>query len=238
LNTKLIAFVLASLAVSPAYAQIPVSITSSVPDTVNQIETMTKWATQYGQMVAQIDQMKKQYDSLTGPRGLGTAMNNPSLRDYLPNNWQGIYDAVRAGGYAGLSGPAKSLYDQNKVFDSCAHLTVVDQRIACQASAVKPSQDKSFALDAYGAAKGRLTQIDQLMRAINNTQDPKAIAELQGRIAAEQAMIQNEQTKLQLYAMVSQAEDKVQEQRQREMNARTWSGRKGIQAAPITFTAR
>ena len=55
------------------------------------------------------------------------------------------------------------------------------------------------------------------------------------RIAAEQAMIQNEQTKLQLYAMVAQAEDKIQQQQQRELQARTWAARKGIQATPITF---
>ncbi|MPN49131.1 Type IV secretion system protein virB5 [bioreactor metagenome] len=73
------------------------------------------------------------------------------------------------------------------------------------------------------------------MAKINDTPDPKAIAELQGRIAAEQAMIQNEQTKLQLYAMVAQAEDKIQQQQQRELQARTWAARKGIQATPITF---
>ncbi len=49
------------------------------------------------------------------------------------------------------------------------------------------------------------------MAKINGTPDPKAIAELQGRIAAEQAMIQNEQTKLQMYQMVAAAEDRLQE---------------------------
>nr|WP_249688148.1 hypothetical protein [Pseudomonas syringae] len=32
-------------------------------------------------------------------------------------------------------------------------------------------------------------------------------------------MIQSEQTKLQMFQMVAQAEDKIQEQRQRELNA-------------------
>ncbi|RMN57896.1 Minor pilin of type IV secretion complex [Pseudomonas syringae pv. apii] len=74
-------------------------------------------------------------------------------------------------------------------------------------------------MDAYDQAKGRLRQLDQLMGQIDKTQDPKGIAELQGRIAAEQAMIQNEQTKLQMFQMVAQAEDRVQEQRQHELNA-------------------
>ena len=73
------------------------------------------------------------------------------------------------------------------------------------------------------------------MYEINQTQDPKAIAELQGRIAVEQANIQNEQTKLQLYEMVAAAEEKVQAQRQREIQARTWNAKKGIAVQPLTF---
>ncbi|KDP89763.1 hypothetical protein W824_15140 [Clavibacter cf. michiganensis LMG 26808] len=72
-------------------------------------------------------------------------------------------------------------------------------------------------------------QIDQLMAKINDTPDPKAIAELQGRIAAEQAMIQNEQTKLQMYQMVAAAEDRLQQQRQRELNAKANARRGWIQ---------
>ncbi|RYF39872.1 MAG: P-type DNA transfer protein VirB5, partial [Cytophagaceae bacterium] len=62
--------------------------------------------------------------------------------------------------------------------------------------------------------------------------------ELQGRIAAEQAMIQNEQTKLQLYQMVAQAEDKIQQQQKRERQAKTWAAEGGIQATPLTFDRR
>ncbi|WP_440057380.1 P-type DNA transfer protein VirB5 [Pseudomonas fragariae (ex Marin et al. 2024)] len=145
--------------------------------------------------------------------------DDPQLREYLPQEWQAVYDSVKRGGYTGLDGRAETIYADNKVFDACQSFAQDEQRTACQAQAVKPSQDKAFALDAYDQAKGRLRQLDQLMGQIDKTQDPKGIAELQGRIAAEQAMIQNEQTKLQMFKMVAQAEDKVQEQRQRELNA-------------------
>lgn len=203
-----------------AHAQIPVTDVASIGTQVtNQIETIAKWKLQYDQMISQIEQAKQQYESLTGSRGLGNIMNNPALRDYLPGDWQAVYDSVRNGGYSGLSGTGKSVYDANKIYDACAHFTIAQQRTSCEAQAVKGSQDKGFALDAYNAAKSRISQIDQLMAKINDTQDPKAIAELQGRIAAEQANIQNEQTKLQMYAMVAAAEDRVQKQRQRELNA-------------------
>lgn len=211
-----------SIATSSAvFAQIPVTDGASIANSVQQqVETMAKWKMQYDQMVNQIDQMKQQYAAVTGARGMGELFNNPQLRDYLPQDWQGVYDSVKSGGYAGLSGRAESIYNDNKVYDACAGFASPEQRTNCEAQAVKGSQDKAFALDAYDAAKNRLGQIDQLMGQINQTQDPKAIAELQGRISAEQAMIQNEQTKLQMYQMVAAAEDRLQQQKQREINAK------------------
>jgi len=219
----------------PASAQLSTIVVGDIPSTLNQIQTMAQWANQYQQMVSQLTQMEKQFNSLNGNRGLGQYMNNPALRDYLPADWQKVYDSVRAGGYAGLSGSGKAVYDANKIYDACTYITDDAQRGACQARAMKPSQDKAFASDAYQAAKARIDQIDGLMAKINDTQDPKAIAELQARIAAEQANIQNEQTKLQLYAMMAAAEDKVQAQRQRELNARTWAARGSIKVNPLTF---
>lgn len=206
---------------SAAFAQIPVTDGASIAKSVeNQIETMAKWKMQYDQMVSQIDQMKQQYAAVTGARGMGELFNNPQLRDYLPHDWQSVYDSVKSGGYAGLSGRAGSIYNDNKVYDACTGFSSMEQRVNCEAQAVKGAQDKAFSLDAYDAAKNRLNQIDQLMRQINQTQDPKAIAELQGRIAVEQAMIQNEQTKLQMYQMVAAAEDRLQQQRRKEINAK------------------
>ena len=224
---------------SVSFAQIPVTDGASIGQQIAaQVETIAKWKLQYDQMMSQIEQAKQQYESLTGSRGLGNIMNNPALRDYLPGDWQAVYDSVKNGGYSGLSGTARTVYEQNKVFDSCAHIVSSEQRTACEARAVKPAQDKGFALDAYNAAKSRINQIDQLMAKINQTQDPKAIAELQGRIAAEQANIQNEQTKLQMYSMVAAAEDRLQQQRQRELNAQTLDKREYKTRAPVNFLAQ
>ena len=222
-----------------AHAQIPVTDGASIGQQIAaQVETIAKWKLQYDQMMSQIEQAKQQYESLTGSRGLGTIMNNAALRDYLPNDWQGVYDSVKSGGYSGLSGRGQSVYNANKVFDSCVHIVSALQRTACEARAVKPAQDKGFALDAYDTAKSRINQIDQLMAKINETSDPKAIAELQARIATEQANIQNEQTKLQLYSMVAAAEEKVQLQRAREMSMQDAAKRDGLKIQPMTFSIR
>lgn len=220
--------VISGIISSTAFAQIPVTdVIQNTQTMTHNVATVAQWAKDIAEMVKQYEmltdqykQMEKEYETITGSRGLGQIFNDPAFRDYLPGEWQGVYDAVRDSGYAGLNGTGQEVYSANKIYDACAHFNNQEERTSCEAMAVKGAQDKGFALDAYDSAQGRITQIDRLMAQINQTQDPKDIAELQGRIAAEQANIQNEQTKLQLYAMVASAEEKVQEQRQHEINAK------------------
>ncbi|EKN6008513.1 P-type DNA transfer protein VirB5 [Yersinia enterocolitica] len=226
-----------------ASAQIPVTDLAQNSQTMaHNLATVAQWAKDIAEMKAQFDmlsnqydQMQKDYEAVTGSRGLGNIMANEAFRDYLPNDWQTVYDSVKSGGYSGLSGTGQAVYNENKIFDGCAHIANDEQRIACEAWAVKGAQDKGFALDAYETAKNRITQIDQLMAQINETQDPKAIAELQGRIAAEQANIQNEQTKLTLYAMVAEAEEKLQVQRDHELTMKDDAKRGTLNIKPMTF---
>lgn len=229
-----------------ASAQIPVTdVAQNAQTAAHNVATVAQWAKDIAEMKAQFDmlnnqyqQMEKDYEAVTGSRGLGNIMNDPAFRDYLPNDWQGVYDSVKNSGYSGLSGTGKDVYQANAIYDLCATILKDDERTACEAQSVKGAQDKGFALDAYKAAQDRIGQIDQLMSQINATQDPKAIAELQGRIAAEQANIQNEQTKLQMYSMVAAAEDQIQQQRQRELNAKALDKREYKTRAPINFLAQ
>lgn len=215
-----------------ATAQIPVTDSASIIDRgIKHVESIAKSVEQIGKMQSQLDQMKQQYTSMTGTRNLGEIFNNPQLREYLPKEWQAVYDKVRDGGSEGLTGDAAKIFSENRVFDMCAAMTDDTAKKSCQSLASKPAQDKANALAAIDGAKQRLTQIESLMKQINSTTDPKAVGELQARIGVEQAAISNEQTKLQLYAMAAQAEDRLQEQRQREINAKA-NARKGYAKLP------
>jgi type IV secretion system protein VirB5 len=220
----------------PAHAQFVVTDPgSTAAEIAGFVETVASVVAEIEELVKHYEQMKQEYNSITGIRNLGDVLYDQKFRDYLAPDWQKVYDAARDGGYAGLTGPGKSIADSERVFDACASLTVADERRACEARAGKPSQDKAIALEAFQHAKERLDQIESLMSKINDTPDPKSIQELQGRIAAEQAAIQNEQIKLSLWMAVADAEKQIQEQRAREIQARTWSQKNGIVAAPITF---
>lgn len=226
------AIAISALLVGTANAQIPVTDAASIAESVTQhAEDIAKWVEQREGMVQQLTQMQQQYASLTGSRNLGEIFNNAKLREYLPTEWQQVYDSVKSGGYSGLSGEASKIFNQNHVFDACASISDATMKKSCEAMSTKPAQDKANAMAAFDATKKRLQQIDQLRAQINTTQDPKAIAELQARIAAEQATINNMDTQIKLFGMLAQAEDRLQEQRLRETNAKL-AARKGYPTMP------
>lgn len=223
------------LAGSAAMAQVPVTdVALNTQTQVNQTTNLAKYVEMIAQYKTQIDQLKQQYDSLNGMRNLGQILDNPAFKNYLPTEWQDVYSRVQNGGYKGLTGTAALIKDANQLFDTCKTKTGADKTL-CERAASKAAQDKAFAEQAFDKAKDRLSQIEGLMAAINGTSDPKAIAELQARIAAEGAAIQNEQTKMQLYALAAQAEDRLIQQQRREANARTWSATGVVRVEPITF---
>ena len=198
---------------SAAFAQIPVTITTSIPDTLNQIQTMAQWAKQYTQMVGQINQMKQQYDALTGNRGLGQIMNNPALRGYLPDQWAGIYDKVRGGTLPGISSAANTIFTSES-FDSAA---VGGRKRQLDVMAA----NKAMTMQAYDATLARVNNINALMAKADTTMDTKAAADLQNRMASENAMIQNEQIRLNLLAQLQVAETQLaNEQRAREFDTK------------------
>lgn len=202
--------VMASFSFSSAHAQgIPVIDAAGLAQAV---QTVT-------QLQQQLEQAKQLYASMNGARGLGSILNNPQLRNYLPENWQGVYDAVKSGGYNGLTSTAKVVRDANKIYDNCANQMGSTQTI-CYRQAAQAAQYKDFIGNALEASGKRLAQIEGLMGQINATGDAKAIAELQARIGVEQANIQNETTKMQLFKMMADAEEKLVAQQQRESTSK------------------
>ncbi|EFM56042.1 P-type DNA transfer protein VirB5 [Brucella inopinata] len=217
----ILSFAFALTVTSTAHAQLPVTDASSIAQNLaHHLEEMVKFAEQIEQLRLQLQQQRQQLSALTGARGLGDILRDPTLRSYLPHNWRNLYEAVMSGGYLAAAGETAMLLRKSQVYDSCASISDKDQRIACEAKVVKPLQDKVMTSNAYDATDKRLQEIESLMQEINKTEDPKAIAELQGRIESENAMIQNEDTRLHLYKQMAEAQDKILDQRQHELDAK------------------
>ncbi|WP_069352858.1 P-type DNA transfer protein VirB5 [Burkholderia cenocepacia] len=168
-----------------------------------------------GQLKQQVQQEMQIYQSTIGTRGFGTLLSNPVVANSLPPNWQSVYIAIQNGGYAGLTGSAQALRSASQVYD-CEDQTGVDQQV-CRRTLNKPYQDKAFDLQAYQTELQELDQIQSLAQQINATQDPKGVAELQARIQTESTAVGNEMTKLQLFRMLAETEDKLVAEQQSEL---------------------
>lgn len=186
----------------------------------------------------QVQQLMTTYNSLTGVRGfanVGSLLGNPVLAQSLPQNWQSVYTAIQNGGYSGLTGAAQALRSASQIYN-CENQSGIDQQI-CQRSLNKPFQDKALAQQAYQTELSELNEIQGLTQQIQQTQDPKGIAELQARIQAEQSSIQQETTKLQMFRMLADTEDKLVAEQQHELNLKRASSatRAQDQLQPVTF---
>lgn len=196
---------LASLAMPfTASAQIPTTdVVLNTTTVANQAANIAKYTEQIVQLKNQLDQAKRQYESLTGSRGLGDLFNNPALRQYLPQDWTGLYDAVQTGNVTGISGNVQDIINNSKngsITDMYSDVRARQERLG--------AVNKATGLAGFDAAMKRADQIQNLIGQINGTSDPKAIAELQARLGGEQAQVSNEIAKLQLMAMLQQAEEK------------------------------
>ncbi|EDT05880.1 P-type DNA transfer protein VirB5 [Burkholderia ambifaria IOP40-10] len=167
-------------------------------------------ASTLAQAIITVQQLKQQYITLTnqyqsmiGNRGLGDILNNPSLRNYLPDEWQSVYDAVRNGQLNGISGAADSILRQEGLTAYTPGQTRLNNTLAA---------NKAMVERAYQASIDRLNNIQQLMQQSNLTQDPAAKADLQNRWSAEISSINADKMRLDLAAKLQDAEKEFAQQ--------------------------
>lgn len=189
-----------------AHAQgIPVFDAANVAQAISQLV----------QLEQEVQQEIQLYQSLNGSRGFGALLSNPVLANSLPSNWLSVYTAIQKGGYSGLTGSAQALRSASQIYN-CEDQSGADQQL-CQRQLNKPFQDKAFGTQAYQTELQELNQIQSLTQQIDATQDPKGVAEIQARIQSESTTVGNEMTKLQLFKMLADAEDKLIAEQQSEL---------------------
>ncbi|KVL25463.1 haloacid dehalogenase [Burkholderia territorii] len=167
-------------------------------------------AANVAQAIATVQQLQQQYttmttqlSALTGNRGLGLILNDPALRNFLPDQWQSIYDQVKNGQLSGISNLANTIAQQEGMTASTAGQQRLNDVLAA---------NKAMAMQAYSSTLTRLQNIQNLMLQSNLTQDPAAKADLQNRWAAEVTQINNEKTRLDLMGRLGDIEEKLAQQ--------------------------
>lgn len=206
-----VAFLLSTVFSNTAHAGIPVIDAANLAQAIQEV---LAWAQQYEQMVQQIHQMEQQYQSVTGVRGLGDILNNPLLQQVVPSDVATIFNGINTSGYAGLTTAAQGIRSATMKYN-CENMAG-DSQVACQAVLNTNAQQQAYQQNALQIITQRVSQIQSLQSQINATQDPKAIAELQARIAAENTQVTNDANRIAVMQALAQSQQQAAEQALRE----------------------
>ena len=200
-----------------AHAQVIVYDPTSYAKILQEAQTALNQLQQIKQQVAQGQQLLTSLNQISHVNGLAPSLSLPNLRSFLPD--PNTFVTASTGNLASL-GPLG------------AAATVI--RKANQLFAPLPSDPAGADLAAAGnraalnlatgesvgqAGAGRLAGLQQLQAALDSAPNARAVLDLQARLAAEQAMIANDQMRLQGLAMTQAAQDQLQTQRDRERAA-------------------
>lgn len=173
----------------PAYAGgIPVFDGASVAQAMQQVVHMKE---QIDNQINQINQLKSQVKAMTGTRNLGNILKN-TVKDQVPDEWNSIYQS------------GVTLTQKNSVSSAKYNPNAGQENLL---------RTYDMTVKAFEDTKKRLDNIDGLMRQIDQAQDMKAAADLQNRLAGEQAIIQNQQVKLDMMARTYALEQQMQTER-------------------------
>jgi type IV secretion system protein VirB5 len=206
----------AGLSIAPAaYAQWAVVDVGAIAQLVQQVNTMRQ---QLKTTRNQLQQARETLDSMRGGRGMDRLLEG-TARNYLPADWEQLAGVLSQAstGYGTLAAELQRIINSNAVL-SAQQIAMLSPAERSQLEAARRSAAMLQALtrEALSTTSRRFQSIQQLVSAISQANDQKAILDLQARIQAEQGMLQNEATKLGVLYQTAQAEEWARKQRVRE----------------------
>ena len=207
---------LISMGVCPAsWAQYPVVDAGAIAQLVQEVSTLQQQL-QTAQLT--LANAQQQYQAIIGNRGMQNLLSGTN-RNYLPTTWNQLLGAVTqtGGAYQALSVGVQSLMVANAVLtpQQIAALSPGEQtqvQTARQSAALLQSTSRQ-ALDNTST---RFAALQQLINAIPSAADEKGSLDLQARIQAEEAMLQNENTKMAVLYQTLEAQEWARKQSARE----------------------
>jgi type IV secretion system protein VirB5 len=187
----------------------------AIAQLIQQIQTLNQ---QLSTARDQLTQARDEFRSITGGRGMEQLLGG-TARNYLPPNWAELQSVLQGAtsSYGALSASVQSVTNANAVLtaEQVAALSP-EERQQLEAARRSAAMLQVLAREALATTSARFTSIQQLINAIPAATDQKAILDLQARIGAEQSMLQNEHTKLDVLYQAAQAEEWARRQRVRE----------------------
>ena len=216
LTERLSIAALALLVVTPAaHAQFAVIDVAAVTQLVTEVQNLEQALTVDRQHLAEAQAALR---SITGDRGMEQLLAGTN-RNYLPPDWGQLAAAVNgtSSAYTLLSGGIQQALAEDAVLSPQQVATLSpdgQQELAADRNTAALLQ--AVSRQALANSSSRFADLQQLIDAIGAAGDQKGILDLNARIAAEQAMLENEQTKLAMLVAAADAQRWVDEEQDRE----------------------
>lgn len=199
--------------------------------TAAQAQMIVHDPTSYVKLIAQaqtaLDQLNELKTRVQQGQELFTSLNEasivstiagqlgvPSLREFLPE-----IDALTAAAKGDLASLGKIGERADEIRSAARLYTPANgDEIGAdiEAAGDRAARDLALGEAVSTAGKERLEGLKELQAAIDSAPNARAVLDLQARATTEQAMIANDQMRLQGLAMAQAAEDRLHAQRERE----------------------
>ena len=215
LLTVLMVGALALGSIRPASAQFAVIDVASLGQLVNEVQELQQ---QVATARSQLAQAQSEYAAITGGRGMQLLLSG-TVRNYLPTGWTDLSQVMSgsSASFPALAGQVQALLTANAVLTPAQIASLSPtQQAQIAAARQSPALLQAMARTALANSSDRFTSLQTLISAIGGAGDTKASLDLNARIAAEEAMLHNEQTKLQMLSEVAESQEWARRQQLRE----------------------
>ncbi len=202
---------------SQAHAQLAVYDATSYAKLIEQATTAVNQLNELKTQVTQGQQLFSSLNDKFGVSQIASALGVPSLRSFLPDT--SALSAVVKGDFTALGAigaKADAIRTANRLYTP-ADGDVLGAEI--EQSGQRVARDLALGQSVTDAGAVRLEGLKDLQAAIDTAPSARAVMELQARATTENAMIANDQMRLQGIAMAQAAEDRLAAQRERERMA-------------------
>lgn len=216
INRQLPIIILILIAAAPAaHAQFAVIDVAAVTQLVTEVQNLEQTLSVAREHLAEA---QAELRSTTGDRGMEQLLAGTN-RNYLPTNWGQLSAALNdtSSAYAALSAGIQQALTEDTVLTPQQVATLSpgsQQQLAADRGTAALLQ--AVSRQALASTSSRFADLQQLIDAIGAASDQKGILDLNARIGAEQAMLENEQTKLTVLVAAAEAQRWAEEEEGRE----------------------
>lgn len=189
--------------VAVAHAQgVPVIDATAIGQFVQQLEQMRR---DYQAQIDQLDNLRSQLESITGPRGMGELLNSPaeqaertaadSLSAIMEGAMTGAAIPGNADALTSRIGELRSTFGLPDVSEFLRSELPQDRALATQAGSGMAAM--ATAEDTYARAGASMERVGDLIERIDGNADLKASVDYNTRMLAEVAVLLNESLRVQ-----------------------------------------